>query len=120
MKSKNREKRQDFFEMVWEVVKNIPPGRVTTYGAIANFLGAGSSARMVGYALNASKYANEFIPAHRVVNRNGVLTGKHHFGSIYAMENLLRMEGVEVEDDKIVRFKILFWDPMKELSSMDE
>ncbi|MCX7696977.1 MAG: MGMT family protein [Bacteroidales bacterium] len=109
--------KKDFFELVWEVVKKIPQGRVTTYGAIARYLGSGLSARVVGYALNASKRSKDFIPAHRVVNRNGVLTGKHHFGSQYAMETLLRMEGIEVENDQIVRFKELLWDPLEELKN---
>lgn len=107
--------RKDFFERVWEVVKKIPSGRVTTYGAIAQYIGAAGSARMVGYALNATRRHNDFIPAHRVVNRHGILTGKHHFGSEHAMETLLRMEGIEIENDRVVCFKEHFWDPCKEL-----
>lgn len=103
-----------FFEDVYQVVKLIPKGRVTSYGAIANYLGVRSGARLVGYALNASfKYDN--IPAQRVVNRNGLLTGKHHFREPQQMENLLILEGVTVENDIVVDFENIFWDPSKEL-----
>lgn len=103
-----------FFERVYEVVKQIPRGRVTSYGAIANYLGATGSARMVGWAMNnASKI--EDIPAHRVVNRNGLLTGKHHFPGTRLMEQLLEDEGVKVEEDKIVDFQRHFWDPSAEI-----
>lgn len=105
----------DFFSRVFEVVKQIPPGRVTSYGAIAAYLGTAGSARMVGWAMNASHHSSDFVPAHRVVNRNGVLTGKHHFGSLSAMQELLESEGIEVEDDQVVAFRKLFWDPLKEL-----
>ncbi len=103
-----------FFERVYEVVRQIPPGRVTSYGAIARFLGAAGSSRMVGWAMNnASKM--EDIPAHRVVNRNGLLTGKHHFPGSRVMEQMLEAEGVEVREDRVVNFKDLFWDPNEEL-----
>lgn len=103
-----------FFERVYTVVRQIPKGRVTSYGAIANFIGASGSARMVGWAMNnASKM--EDIPAHRVVNRNGLLTGKHHFPGTRLMEQLLEEEGVAVKEDKIVEFKRCFWDPSVEL-----
>lgn len=103
-----------FFERVYEVVREIPPGRVTSYGAIARFLGAAGSSRMVGWAMNnASKM--EDIPAHRVVNRNGLLTGKHHFPGTRVMEQMLEAEGVEVREDRVVNFKDLFWDPNEEL-----
>lgn len=103
-----------FFDRVYEVVKQIPRGRVTSYGAIANFLGASGSSRMVGWAMNnASK--KEDIPAHRVVNRNGLLTGKHHFPGTRVMEQMLKAEGVKVLNDKVVDFQQLFWDPQKEL-----
>ena len=105
----------DFFHRVYEVVKLIPPGRVTSYGAIARYLGAAGSARMVGWAMNASHHFPEFIPAHRVVNRNGMLTGKHHFDTPEAMKELLENEGIQVENDKIVHFNDCFWDPKKEL-----
>ena len=103
-----------FFEKVYRVVRQIPKGRVTSYGAIARFLGTAGSARMVGWAMNnASKM--EDIPAHRVVNRNGLLTGKHHFPGTRVMEQMLEAEGVEVREDRIVDFQRYFWDPGKEL-----
>jgi methylated-DNA-protein-cysteine methyltransferase-like protein len=105
----------DFFSKVFEVTKCIPYGRVTSYGAIAHYLGSGRSARMVGWALNSSHLNRQFIPAHRVVNRNGLLTGKHHFGNSTTMEQLLENEGVIIENDRIVNFKEKFWDPEKEL-----
>ena len=104
--------KSSFFHNVYEVVKLIPPGRVTSYGAIANYLGTKSSARMVGWALNSS-YA-EKIPAHRVVNRNGVLTGKIYFGG-NKMEDLLNSEGIEITHNQIDNFEKVFWDPAKEL-----
>lgn len=104
----------DFFVQVWEVVKLIPTGRATSYGAIAKYLGAAKSSRMVGWAMNAS-HAQKGIPAHRVVNRVGVLTGKHFFGSNNEMQKRLEKEGIKVKKDTIVNFKEVFWDPMKEL-----
>lgn len=106
--------QRDFFEKVWDVVRLIPPGRVTTYGAIARFLGTGRSARLVGYAMNAS-HALPDIPAHRVVNRKGVLTGKHHFRG-KSMAERLRAEGINVENDTVVDFQKIFWDPAELLS----
>jgi len=106
--------KTDFFQNVYEVVKLIPRGQVTTYGAIANYLGAKSSARMVGWAMNASLLHPD-IPAQRVVNRQGLLTGKMHFGSPTAMEELLEAEGISVKNDQIQDFERLFWDPSKEL-----
>ena len=105
----------DFFEKVYEVVKLIPPGRVTSYGTIAKYLGTGGTARMVGWAMNASHTHADYVPAHRVVNRNGLLTGKRHFDTPDAMKELLENEGVKVKNDKIVDFKTHFWDPMQEL-----
>ena len=105
----------DFFSKVYEVVRKIPPGRVTSYGAIAAFLGTPGSARMVGWAMNASHTCPDYVPAHRVVNRNGLLTGKHHFGSSAAMEDLLESEGIKVVDDQVEDLRRLFWDPMAEL-----
>jgi len=105
----------DFFTQVFEVVKLIPTGRVTSYGAIARYLGTGGSARMVGWAMNASHTHSEYVPAHRVVNRNGLLSGKHHFDSPNAMQELLEAEGLVIEDDRILNFKERFWDPAKEL-----
>jgi methylated-DNA-protein-cysteine methyltransferase-like protein len=104
-----------FFEQVFEVVKLIPKGRVSSYGAIAFFLGAKSSARMVGWAMNAS-HAMPDIPAHRVVNRNGMLSGKMHFATPTRMEELLKKEKIQVANDQIVDFQLKFWDPLIELS----
>jgi methylated-DNA-protein-cysteine methyltransferase-like protein len=107
---------KDFFDRVYEVTMLIPYGRITSYGAIARYLGSAMSARMVGWALNVSHTRPEFIPAHRVVNRNGVLTGKHHFGNSTTMEQLLKNEGLIIEDDRIINFREKFWDPLSELS----
>jgi methylated-DNA-protein-cysteine methyltransferase-like protein len=103
-----------FLEKVYAVVREIPTGRVTSYGAIAKYLGAAKSARMVGWAMNAASKMED-VPAHRVVNRNGLLSGKHHFPGTYVMQQLLEEEGIAVEEDKIVDFKVLFWDPSAEL-----
>lgn len=115
MHQQNKDNNDSFFQRVYEVVKLIPFGRVTSYGAIANYLGSRGSARMVGWAMNASHAASDPIPAHRVVNRNGMLTGKHHFGSPDIMKQLLENEGIVVIDDKIIDFNNHFWDPSKEL-----
>lgn len=104
-----------FFLKVYDVVKLIPFGRVTSYGAIARYLGSGRSARMVGWAMNHSHTFDGSIPAHRVVNRNGMLTGKHHFGSPDIMQQLLESEGISVVNDKIINFSDVFWDPANEL-----
>ena len=109
-------KSYHFFDDVFEVVKQIPHGRVTSYGAIARFLGTKMSARMVGWAMNASHTQLDNIPAHRVVNRNGMLTGKAHFPTPTRMEEMLSQEGVEVKSDTIVNFGKLFWDPNIEMS----
>lgn len=106
---------ENFFELVFEVAKQIPKGRVTSYGAIAECLGAKSSARMVGWAMNGCHHAKLKVPAHRVVNRNGMLTGKFHFSPPEKMEKLLKKEGIKVKDDKIVDFKKHFWNPVEEL-----
>jgi len=108
-------KSDNFFEKVYEVARLIPYGRVTSYGAIAKYLGAARSARMVGWAMNASGN-DDTVPAHRVVNRIGVLTGKHHFQGTSLMQQLLESEGVEIRDNKIVNFDVLFWDPSKQLT----
>jgi methylated-DNA-protein-cysteine methyltransferase-like protein len=105
----------DFFSKVYQVTKCIPYGRITSYGAIARYLGSGRSARMVGWALNVSHINQEFIPAHRVVNRNGLLTGKHHFGNSTTMEQLLVNEGIIIVNDWIINFEEKFWDPGTEL-----
>lgn len=104
-----------FFEMVYEVVRLIPPGRVTSYGAIAKFLGAAQSARMVGWAMNGSHTTVPPVPAQRVVNRDGLLSGQHHFGQPNRMQQLLEAEGVEVAENQVQNFKKYFWDPMIEL-----
>jgi len=105
----------DFYQDVFEVVRQIPAGRVTSYGAIARYLGTAGSSRMVGWAMNLSHHQEVYVPAHRVVNRNGLLTGKVHFGSPDVMQELLENEGVAVENDRVTDFDRLFWDPMKEL-----
>ena len=104
----------DFFKDVYQVVKLIPRGRVTSYGAIAKYLGTAKSARVVGWAMNNSHF-DKSIPAHRVVNRSGLLTGKLHFEDNNTMEKLLNEEGIKVKDDRIKNFKKLFWEPIKEL-----
>lgn len=106
--------KSKFFNKVYNVVSLVPTGRVTTYGAIANFLGSKKSARVVGWAMNAS-HLKEDVPAHRVVNRVGFLTGKNHFFGINLMKQLLESEGVEVKNDQVINFKIIFWDPSLEL-----
>jgi methylated-DNA-protein-cysteine methyltransferase-like protein len=106
----------DFFSQVYEVVRLIPKGRVTSYGAIANALGTKLSARMVGWAMNSGHTVKPKIPAHRVLNREGRLTGKMHFGSPTRMQELLEKEGVKIKDDQVVELQKHFWDPMKELS----
>ncbi len=103
----------NFFDKVYEVARLIPYGRVTSYGAIGNYLGAPRSARMVGYAMNGS--GGKDVPAHRVVNRKGLLTGKHHFDGTNLMQQLLESEGVEVIDNQIQNLESIYWDPAKEL-----
>ena len=105
----------NFFEQVYQVARLVPQGRVTSYGAIAKYLGSPGAARMVGWAMNASGAQKEFVPAHRVVNRNGLLTGKHHFDTPMAMEELLENEGVVIKEGQIQNFKEIFWDPFREL-----
>lgn len=108
------EKNKDFFDLVYQVVRLVPYGRVTSYGAIANYLGSARSSRMVGWAMNAS-HVQKGVPAHRVVNRNGELTGKMHFSSPDEMQQLLEAEGIVIVNDKVIDFDKLFWDPVKEL-----
>lgn len=105
----------DFFDSVYQVVRLIPKGRVTSYGAIAKYLGAAGSSRIVGYAMNAAHDQKPKVPAHRVVNRNGELTGKHHFATPFQMQELLEKEKVKVKNDKIIDFKKLYWDPTENL-----
>lgn len=123
-RSSNRKQteKSDFFDRVYRVTAMIPYGRVTSYGAIAKYLGAARSARMVGWAMNNSNRVNysketdiNFIPAHRVVNRNGILTGKHHFGNSTTMQQLLENEGAVIENDQILNFNEIFWNPSLEL-----
>ena len=104
-----------FYEQVYKVVRQIPNGRVSSYGAIAAYLGTRGSSRMVGYAMNASHTAYPKVPAQRVVNRNGLLSGKFHFGSSDLMQQLLENEGIKVVNDKVLDFKNIFWDPSVEL-----
>lgn len=108
-------KQYSFFEDVYDVVRQIPKGRVTSYGAIANFLGTKLSARMVGWAMNGAHHEKPPVPAQRVVNRNGMLTGKAHFSTPTKMEELLAQEKVKVKNDRVVDFEKIFWDPAKEL-----
>lgn len=105
----------NFFEDVYQVVRLIPRGRVTSYGAIAAYLGAKRSARLVGWALISAHTLPEEVPTHRVVNRNGLLTGRHHFQTPTRMEERLEQDGVKVENDQVVGFKEIFWDPAAEL-----
>ncbi len=106
----------DFFEQVYQVVRLIPKGRVTSYGAIANYLGAKSSSRVVGYAMNAAHSQKEYVPAHRVLNRNGQLTGKHHFSTPFLMQELLEKEKIKIENDTVLNLKTHYWDPTIELA----
>lgn len=113
---KSTVKEYSFFADVYDVVRQIPKGRVTSYGAIATYLGTRLSARMVGWAMNAAGMAKPKVPAQRVVNRNGMLSGKHHFSTPTAMEELLKKDGVAVKDDTVVDFKKRFWDPSEALA----
>lgn len=106
---------ENFFELVYEVTRQIPRGRVTSYGAIAACLGTKSSARMVGWAMNGCHHSKLKVPAHRVVNRNGMLTGKFHFTPPEKMATLLKKEGIQVKNDQVVDFKKHFWDPLEEM-----
>lgn len=118
MKKKSRvpsAENEGFFSRVYDVTRLIPRGRITSYGAIARYLGTAQSARMVGWALNSSHSIPGFIPAHRVVNRNGMLTGKHHFGNSSTMQQLLENEGFTIKDDRVNEFSERFWDPSVEL-----
>ena len=110
-----KKEKPNYFELVYQVVKEIPPGRATSYGAIAHYLGIKSGARMVGYAMNAAHTMPD-VPAHRVVNRLGLLTGKHHFATPTAMQEALEKEGVRVENDQIQDFDKVFWNPDVELA----
>jgi methylated-DNA-protein-cysteine methyltransferase-like protein len=109
------DKNKDFFDSVFQVVALIPKGKVTSYGAIANYLGTKKSSRMVGWAMNASHKKDLEIPAHRVLNRNGLLTGKMHFETPNTMQERLSNEGHEIVNDQLIHFKSVFWDPKEEL-----
>lgn len=109
-------KNDSFFQQVYTITKKIPFGRVTSYGAIAAYIGSPSASRMVGWALNNCHHLSDFIPAHRVVNRNGLLTGKHHFGGENVMQQLLESEGISIENNKVVNFNIHFWNPLEKTS----
>lgn len=106
---------QSFYDQVFEVVRLIPRGRVTSYGAIAKSLGSGGSARMVGYAMSNAQLAQPPVPAHRVVNSAGLLTGKFHFETPDLMQELLEKEGLSIKEDKVQNFKVHFWDPLVEI-----
>lgn len=106
----------DIYEAIYEIVRQVPKGRITTYGAIAAALGMKSGARLVGYAMNTCHGVKPRVPAHRVVNRNGLLTGKHHFGAEGEMQRLLEREGVKVKEDQVQDFDRLLWDPATELA----
>lgn len=120
MKSKSRSAArklpEDFYDMVYEVVRLVPKGRVTTFGAIAKYLGAAGASRIVGYAMNGSHRKRPKVPAHRVVNRNGLLSGKLHFANPFEMQELLEKEKVKVVNDRVVEFRKLYWDPNIELA----
>jgi len=111
-------KNPEFFQAVYDLARLVPEGRVTSYGAIARALGTRSGSRMVGWAMSASHGAMPPVPAHRVVNSSGLLTGKDHFATPTLMQELLEAEGTEVKDNKVVRFKALFWDPIVEIGNL--
>ena len=108
-------RNEGFFQRVYQVVLLIPRGRVTTYGAIARYLGSPGAARMVGWAMNQSHTYPEYVPAHRVVNRKGLLTGKHHFEGSQVMQEMLENEGARISENRILNMKEMFWDPVEEL-----
>lgn len=112
---KGKETNSSVYEAIYDIVRLIPEGRVTNYGAIAASIGAAKGARLVGYAMNLSHNVTPLVPAHRVVNRNGLLTGKNHFNPPSKMQELLEKEGVKVEQDKVIEFEKLFWNPIIEL-----
>lgn len=116
MKSSNKE---DIYNAIYEVVRHIPKGRVTSYGAIAAAIGLRSGARLVGYAMNLAHNITPKVPAHRVVNSSGLLTGKFHFATVDRMQQLLEKEGITIKNDKVVDFQNVFWDPIKEIMGME-
>ena len=114
----DKDTKYSFFQEVYDLVRLVPPGRVTTYGAIASCLGSRKSARMVGWALNHCHHVRPPVPAHRVVNRKGLLTGQHHFLPHEPMKTLLLKEGIHVRDHQVLNFDALFWNPLNELSDI--
>jgi methylated-DNA-protein-cysteine methyltransferase related protein len=110
-----KESKESIYDAIYDVVRCIPKGRVTSYGAVAAAIGAASGARLVGYALSLCFSARPKVPAHRVVNSAGLLTGRHHFSPPEKMQHLLEKEGIKVVDNKVADFKKLFWDPLQEL-----
>jgi methylated-DNA-protein-cysteine methyltransferase-like protein len=112
---KEKPSKESIYDAIFDVVRAVPRGRVTSYGAVAAAIGARSGARMVGYAMHSSHGAKPKVPAHRVVNSKGLLTGKHHFAPPEKMQQLLEKEGIKVVDDKVVEFDAVFWDPLREL-----
>ena len=116
MKNKTNQKQYSFFDDVYDVVRQVPKGKVTTYGAIAKYLGTKMSARMVGWAMNGAHQITPKVPAQRVVNRNGMLTGKAHFSTPRKMQQLLEKDGIAVEKDTVMNFQNILWDPTKELT----
>jgi methylated-DNA-protein-cysteine methyltransferase-like protein len=108
--------KDNIYDVIYDIVRCVPKGKVTTYGAVAAAIGIKSGARMVGYAMNNCTNVKPKVPAHRVVNRTGLLTGKHHFKPPEKMQQLLQKEGVKVKDDKVVDFEKVFWDPLKEIN----
>ena len=115
-KTERSNEKEGIYDIIYEVVRQVPAGRVTSYGAVAAAIGAKSGARLVGYAMNLCHGIEPFVPAHRVVNRQGLLTGRHHFVPPTLMQELLEKEGVRIEDNQVVAFDKLFWDPAVELS----
>lgn len=113
---KDLNKKEHIYDIIYDVVRAVPKGRVTSYGAVAASIGMTSGARVVGYAMNLCHGVKPAVPAHRVVNRVGLLTGKHHFSPPEKMARLLEKEGVKINEDKVVDFDTLFWDPVKELT----
>src|SRR5580693_6081249 len=111
-----KKSKESIYDAIYDIVRSVPKGRVTSYGAVAAAIGAASGARVVGYAMNTCAGVKPKVPAHRVVNRNGMLTGKHHFSPPEKMQQLLEKEGIKIKDDKVVDFETLFWDPIKELT----
>lgn len=120
MTGEEQKQSGSFFENVYAVVRQIPFGRVTSYGAIAGYLGTRGSARMVGWAMNSAHTRVSDVPAHRVVNRIGMLTGRHHFGSPVIMQQLLENEGIRIENDQVIGFDQVFWNPTTELLPGDD